>query len=289
MKSLFAVVLALAVCGPVRAVDTPERAIVAAMKLSEQSSYTWSSVVVDDASTYDITGKVKQNGYTWVRLPLTKAMARRLGRRADPQLEAVFDQRGDCVVRTDDGWRTLKELPKRHRDWYDQIERWPAPGLAMGTWGVVDPEDPFYNFPPILPRVPEDEEGPYSNAQFGVSYPHEELGVIVTSCSEWTIKNDVVSGRLTDIGAQLLLVRDNQDHIKPLAAAGIFKLLVKDGLVTKYIVRLEGLIQVGRKKILVRQTSTTVLSDIGTTKLDLPEAAVRKLEPFQAFTSVIGR
>jgi hypothetical protein len=50
-----------------------------------------------------------------------------------------------------------------------------------------------------------------------------------------------------DLGAQLLLVRDGQDHIKPLCAAGLFKLVIKNGIVTRYTLRLEGILLVDRK------------------------------------------
>src|SRR5687768_5481006 len=66
-----------------------ERTIVAAMRLSEESSYSWHSSVFDDAQAYEIEGKV-WNGYTWQRQPMPKTIAKRLGREAGHSLEAIF-------------------------------------------------------------------------------------------------------------------------------------------------------------------------------------------------------
>lgn len=72
-------------------------------------------------------------------------------------------------------------------------------------------------------------------------------------------------------------MRDGQDHLKPLAAAGTFRLVITGGIVTRYQVRLEGVLLVDRKKILVHQDATTFVRDIGTTSFDVPQEARRKL------------
>src|SRR3954462_9711629 len=105
MKSLF--FAPLAVCSLlVNGYAGPtERAILAAMKLSEEPSYRWTSSISDDARSYDLEGKTDGSGCTWMRLPMIKIFAERLGRQAGPDLEAFFRSSSEYVVRTEDGWK----------------------------------------------------------------------------------------------------------------------------------------------------------------------------------------
>ena len=125
------------------------------------------------------------------------------------------------------------------------------------------------------------EDRAYSNLQLAISHPHEELGVIVGSHQEFTVEGDVVSGTLTDLGAQLLLVRDGQKDITPLRAAGSFKVWLRDGLVAKYQVKLEGILKIdtpnGQRNVQVNQTTHTVIKDVGTTTVIVPDQARVKL------------
>jgi hypothetical protein len=216
-----------------------------------------------------------------------KTIAQRLGRDAEPQIEAVFKGPSAYVIRTDRGWKTFNELPKRNWDWNDDLEFWPAPASARGNLSAaamagLDPWE-VSPFPPamiVAPPHPVDEEQrrPYSNAQFALSLPHDELAVIVSTHTSLKTDGDVVTGTLSDIGAQLLLVRDGQDHIKPLAAAGLFRLVIKNGVVTRYNLRLEGILLVDRKKIHVHQESSTHVVNIGATAVQVSDDIRQKLE-----------
>ena len=286
MKPFFAAVVA-ALLISVGQAGPAERAVLAAMKLSEQPNYSWTTTVADDARTYEIEGKTDRAGYTWMRLPMVKTIAQRLGRDAEPQIEAVFNGPGRYVIRTGRGWKTFKELPKASWGWKDEFEYWPAPAhtranITSAAMAGLDPHD-VSHFPPpmiILPSPSEEEERrPYSNAQFALSLPHDELAVIVSSHAALRVEGDIVTGTLSDLGAQLLLVRDGQDHLTPLAAAGLFRLVIKNGIVSRYSLRLEGLILVDRKKVLVHQESSTQLTNIGTTSVQVADDIRRKLGP----------
>ena len=266
-----------------------EQAIVAAMRLSEEPNYSWTTSVTDDARSYDLEGRTQKGGYTWMRFPMIKAISLRLGREADKDFEAVFNGAAPAVIRTDDGWKTLAELPRPRRDWGDEpiLVSLPPPTVmpAAGTRGSrvgsgFGAPDPF-GLPPLViawPLVPDEERKPYSNLQFAVSHPHEELAVIVSSAENLQTTADGVSGTLTDVGAQLLLVHDGQaDRITPLIAAGNFKLHIKAGIVTRYSVQLEGILLVDKKKILVHQSSSTMVKDIGTSGFDVTDDIRRKL------------
>jgi hypothetical protein len=112
-------VFSLVVAASVVHASSPERAIVAAMKVSDLPNYSWTSTVSDDARAYDIEGKTVKGGYTWVRLPMVKSIAERLGRGAETELEAVFLGCNRSVILTGQGWKTLRELPKRSRSRHD--------------------------------------------------------------------------------------------------------------------------------------------------------------------------
>jgi hypothetical protein len=216
---------------------------------------------------------------------MVRAIAQRLGREADTEIEAIFQGSLRSVIRTDEGWRTLSELPKRKREWQDTYVMLPVASRVQPLWGLEEP-DPFgtdpWGMPPVIlappPSFPnEDEAQPYSNAQFGLAHPHEELAIIVSSHASLALEGDVVVGELTDVGAQLLLVREGQDHIAPVGAAGAFRLQLRKGLVWRYQLRLEGILRVERKRVHVRQASTTTLRDFGVTRFTVAEEARRKL------------
>jgi hypothetical protein len=225
MKTLLAVTTVLLAASPAWG-HSLETAIIAAMKLSEVPNYSWNCAVTDDAQSYQIEGKTELGGYTWQRQPMPKKIARRLGRSAGRELEAIFSRRLRYVIQTESGWKALDELPKQHEDWTE--DQW----IHVSTTPVVrTPDmpadasiDPFGLPPavyiPVLPKEESDNGKAYSNAQFALALPHEELGVIVSSHVDFQVEGNTASGTLTDIGAQLLLVHDGHEYIKPVAGGG---------------------------------------------------------------------
>lgn len=287
MKQLVAVCVFLAVwlvAIPARAANAKDAAIVAAMRLSDEPGYSWVATISDDARTYDINGKTTREGFSWVKMPVINSIRRRLHRSVtDTDVELFFRGNVACVIATDDGWLKPDELPLTAESDPDPMllsgsKRRSRIGGAQGSPGG----DTSILRVPTPSRPEEKDRRGYSNLQLAVSLPHEELGVIVGSHQDFNVEGDVASGTLTDIGAQLLLVRDGQKEITPLQASGTFKLWLRDGIVTKYQVRLQGILAVetpnGTKKINVQQTTDTVLKDIGTTKLDVPAQVRAKLK-----------
>ena len=282
MRLLFVATVPLVIAS--QAADhTRETAIVAAMRLSESPNYSWTCTITDDARTYDIDGKT-QNGYTWQRQPMPKVVARRLGRSAGHELESIFSAPLRYVIQTETGWKTLEELPKQHGDWND--DDWyyvavPAPIIRTADMPADAADDIFGGTPPVIyvPAMPpeQDKEKVFSNAQFALALPHEELGVIVSSHAIFEVEGNTATGALTDLGAQLLLVHEGHEYIMPVTAGGRFKLwLSRDG-VEKYRVELVGIVVVDRKPIYVQQQATTVIQDVGTTVVDVPPDARRRL------------
>lgn len=246
----------------------------ATMRLSDQPNYSWVSTVTDDARTYDVMGRTVRGGFTHVKMPVVNAVRRRLGRSVtDTQIELIFLGNVDCVVATEKGWKKPDALSPADDE--------PDEGASVATVGLGLPGLPGSVTRQPLKRPSPPEERHYSNLQLAICHPHEELGVIVSSHHEFKVEGDIVTGTLTDLGAQLLLVHDGQKEITPLAAAGTFKLWLRGGMVAKYQVRLEGVLDVatpkGRRKIEVHQTAETTLKDIGTTTFEVPESARKQL------------
>lgn len=245
-----------------------EEAIVAAMALSAQPSYGWTATVTDDARSYEIHGQTVAAGFTHVRMPVINSVRRRLGRSlTDTQVEVIFRGNVRCVLATDDGWKTVEELPR-------EADTDPVPPGIMPHRSIAAR--------PLPPRSRLTRPQPYSNLQLAISHPHEELAVIVTSHETWEVADGVATGTLNDLGAQLLLVRDGQEAITPLRARGTFKLWLHAGRVTRYQVKLEGVLRVetshGRRDLRVRQETDTTLKNIGTTRFEVPDEARLKLE-----------
>jgi len=282
MKMLLATTTALLAAGPVWG-HSLETAIVAAMRLSEVPNYSWDCDVADDAQSYRIEGKTELAGCTWQRQPMPKNIARRLGRGAGHELEAIFSACDRYVIQTESGWRTLDELPKRHDDWNNDQWLYVVVPAAVRTAdmpadGSMDPFGlPPAVYIPVLPREESDDGKVYSNAQFALALPHEELGIIVSSYAEFKVDGASASGTLTDLGAQLLLVHDGHEYIKPVAGGGRFKLWLKGDLVEKYLVELAGIVVVDRKAVYVRQKSVTTVKDVGKTSFVVPADARRRL------------
>ncbi len=245
-----------------------ESTIIAAMKLSDQPNYTWVATVVDDARSYEIRAQTSRDGYTRAKMPVVNAVRRRLGVSAtDTEIDVIFRGNVRCVLGTDDGWKTVDELPKREEIVPDAV-------VAARSSTRINKGPP--------PRRDEIPVTAYSNLQLALSLPHEELAVIVTSHEGLVVTGNTATGTLSNSGAQLLLVRDGQSDITPLRASGAFKLWLQQGIVTRYQVQLEGTLavvtSVGPREIRVSQKTDTTISQVGTTRFDVPGEARAKLE-----------
>jgi hypothetical protein len=72
-------------------------------------------------------------------------------------------------------------------------------------------------------------------------------------------------------------VHDGHEYITPVVAGGRFRIWLRGDAVERYLVELAGIVVVNRKPIYVRQKSTTVLKEIGTTAFVVPADARRRL------------
>ena len=207
---------------------------------------------------------------------MLSAIGRRLGRERDTHLEALF-QGGTCgVVHVGDEWKPIAELPALRTRTVTRRTRPMVRGSASaGSFGIPG-GPPLGSAAPFLNETRASSA--FSTLRFGVTHPHEELAIIISSYTSMDASGDVVTGTLSDMGAALLLVRADQSDVEPIASAGEFKLWIKNGVVTKYQLRLEGVVAVEqRTNITVHVNSTTSLKDIGSTKVEVTDAVRAKL------------
>jgi hypothetical protein len=255
--------------------DSTDRVIIAAMRLSEQPNYSWFSMIDGDSSSHEIEGRTTSAGITWVRLPMVASIGRQLGRQRETQLEALFHGKNAALVLIDNQWRLLSELSARHeRDGSNRSRPMVRGSANAGNFGMAGGGHSVSAAPLFGDKRSHPVDGPH----LGVTHPHEELTVIVSSFIAMDVKDDVATGMLSSLGAALLLVRADQADVEPINASGKFKLWLKAGSVTKYQLALEGVVAVGRwTKMDVRRNSTTTLKDVGTTDVSVPDDVRRKL------------
>lgn len=256
-----------------------EDAIVAIMQLSDHPNYSWTSTVTDDARTYEIDGKTVREGYTHVRMPVVNSVRRKLGRDvADNRIELIFRGNTTCVLRTEEGWFRPDELhaPPAVAD----LAGGPGSSRSIIPGPIAGPGRPGRRGRMAV-HATEDPRR-YSNLQLALSPPHEELAVIVGSHVDLTLEGEVATGRLSDVGARLLLVRDGQNRIEPLHAAGTFRIWIRERAVTRYQLDLQGTLRVTTgstaAQVAVQQRSTTLVHDVGRTSFLLPDIARVKLD-----------
>ena len=293
---LAALVTALS-AGPV------ESAIVAAMKLPDAPSYAWRTEVADDARTYEISGSTERAGeYSLVTMPIPVTGGRRVARgpinsSGTSTVTAWFKGAVDCVVQSGDGWRRPEEIAnagdrdtgggggQRRRGGFGGPPGGGGGGVFGGGGGMGGRGSGGGSrrggggFPPPVDDRGEASGRTFSNVQKTLSRPHEEIAVIIAGGSDLKAEGELVSGRLSETSAKLLLVHEGQRDRVPLQAGGTFRLWLRGGALVKYETRLEGALRVddaaGRREVRVNETSTTTLSEVGTARVEVP-AEVRK-------------
>jgi hypothetical protein len=246
------------------------------MKVTEAPNYSWVTHVEDDARTYDITGQTDKTDYSLVTMPMISAIRRRVSRstsNSDNLVEAVFKGSEKCVVQTENGWKTPAELAEQQR-----AER--AGGSRGG--GYPGGGYPGGGFPGGRGRRSGPAPAiPYSNLQVSLSRPAEEIGVIVGSYTAIKAEGENLTGTLSETGAKLLLVHAGQDQLTPLTASGTFRLVIRDGVLVRYELKLDGTLSVqtpnATREIEVHQKSDTDIRNLGSTKFEVPEDARKKL------------
>jgi hypothetical protein len=109
--------------------------------------------------------------------------------------------------------------------------------------------------------------------------PAVEAADLADKAKELKKDGDAYASDLTEAGAKSLLTFRTPGGDGPEAsnAKGSVKLWIKDGQLTKYQFKLQGTISFGGNDRDVDRTTTVELKDVGTTKVEVPEDAKKKL------------
>jgi hypothetical protein len=110
--------------------------------------------------------------------------------------------------------------------------------------------------------------------------PANEAADLVGKAKGIKKDGEVYGGELTEAGAKDLLTfggRRVGNAAEPKNAKGSVKFWIKDGLLSKYELKLQGTINFNKKQSDIDRTTTVEIKDVGTTKVDVPDPAKEKL------------
>jgi hypothetical protein len=149
--------------------------------------------------------------------------------------------------------------------------------------GAVKPPEQEWQSLAELAKATAAEPGP---SQFLVRWlqnfkaPAAEAADLASKAKELTKDGDAFASDFTELGAKELLTmgrRRNANAPEPKNARGSVKFWVKDGLLTKFEFKLQGTISFNGEDRDIDRTTTFDIKDVGTTKVEVPEAAQSKL------------
>jgi hypothetical protein len=132
------------------------------------------------------------------------------------------------------------------------------------------------------PAEVENQEGP---ARFragmvrNLRTPAEQAVEIAAGAKELKKDGDAIAGDLTEEAVKNLMRfrRGGGDGPTISNAKGSAKFWVKDGVLTKYEFKVSGKMDFNGNEIDLDRTTTTEIKDVGTTKVEVPEGAKKKL------------
>jgi hypothetical protein len=157
---------------------------------------------------------------------------------SDNQIQAVLKGKKAAATSEDGSWKTSEE--------FDEME---GPARFMGV---------------ILRSVKR---------------PADEAAEIASYTKELKKENDVYVSDLTEEGARALQTFKipGGDTVSVNDAKGSAKFWIKDGVLTKYEFRLASKMKFGDNEIPNDRTATVEIKDVNKTKVEVPEAAKKKL------------
>ncbi len=108
--------------------------------------------------------------------------------------------------------------------------------------------------------------------------PVAQAGDLVSSAKDLKKDGDVYAGDLTEDGAKALLAFRRGGGAAIANPSGSMKFWIKDGELTKYEFKVKGKVTFNDNDFDVDRDSTVEIKDVGTTKIEVPEDAGKKLK-----------
>lgn len=110
--------------------------------------------------------------------------------------------------------------------------------------------------------------------------PAEEAIKLLSQTKEIKKEGEVYSASLTEEGAKELLTfgrRRGGENVEVSGAKASVKFWIKDGLISKYQLKQQGTVTAGGNEREVDGTTTVEIKNVGSTKVEVPEEARKKL------------
>ncbi len=225
--------------GTLLAQDPKDEVTAAARKLADQDNYSWKQ------TTENAGGGGFGAGASEGKADKGGLIWVSMQGRNNNTIEAV--RKGDKgAVKTQDGWQSIAEL---------SADQGGGGGGNRGRFMAMR----FRNF----------------------KAPAAQVQDLVAKVKELKKEGDAFAGDLTEDGAKSQLTfggRGGANGPEVSGAKGSLKAWVKDGLLAKYEIKVKGTVSFNGNDRDVDRTTTVEIKDIGSTKVEVPDDAKKKLE-----------
>ncbi len=219
--------------------DAKDDLAAAINKTADSPNYSWSTTVEGGFGAGTTTGKTEKDGYTQVALSMRNT-----------SYDVVIKGKS-AAIKTDSGWKSAEELTAAPAD----------PNAGPDPARFVAMQVATY-------------KAPLAMAQDAVP----------AKVADIKAETDGFSGSLTDAAAKELLTFRRRPNAAADAPApeikngkATFRVWTKDGLVTKIQNHVTGTVTFNGNDRDVDRTTTTDITDLGTTKIEVPDEAKAKL------------
>ena len=215
----------------------------AAKKLTEKGSYSWKQTS-ENAGGGGGGGGAGRRATGPTEGKTTKEGITMLTMTRGESNTVAYVQGAKGSVKTGDGWKSLSELSESSSGDRQNAMRFISRGLSNYKTPAVEAEE------------------------------------LAGKAKELKKTDDTYSGDLTEDAVKTLLSfggRGGNNAAAPTDAKGTVKFWVKDGVLTKYQYNVKGKMTFNDNTRDIDRTTTVEIKDVGTTKVEVPEEAKKKL------------
>jgi len=234
--------------GSLLAADLKDEVTGAAKKLADSDSYSWKQTTEGGGGGRNGGGGRRGGGFGGGpmegKIQKDGLIFLTITRGDNTQEVVLKGKKG--AAKTEDGWKSLEELASDD-------------GGGGGGRG-----------PAMMARMLQN-----------IKAPAVALQDTIGNVKEFTKTDDGYTGDLTEEGAKTLLTfgprRGGGNGPEISGAKGSLTVWVKDGLVSKYQVKVQGTFSRDGNDTEVKRTTTTEIKDVGATKITPPDEAMKKI------------